>query len=311
MKNKILISAAVLLFVVAIFTACKKDNNSTSDNTTEASAQSDDQQRYSNETEAVANDADVALEVSPSFSGRLDRAQLNPYSCDAAVVFDSVSNPMTVTITYSGNCLGSRTRTGSVVLSMAKGSHWKDAGASVELTFNNLKITRVTDNKSITINGTITYTNPTGGLLINLPVLGTVTHTLSSENMSVTFDDNTSRTWHMAEQRTFTFDNSGVIISIAGTHTDGNNTGIAEWGTNRLGHTFTSSTVEPLVIRQDCSFRIVSGEIKHQTQALTATATFGLDASGNPTSCPGSGHYYFKVVWTGPGGNSLTIIMPY
>ncbi|HEY1870216.1 MAG TPA: hypothetical protein VGG71_04115, partial [Chitinophagaceae bacterium] len=284
-------------------------SSSTSDNSNEASVQSDDQARFSNATDAVANDADLALELSPSFSGRLDRSQIT--FCNAAAVFDSVSNPRTITITYNGaDCWGATSRTGVVVLSMAQGIHWKDAGAAITITYQNLKITRISDNKSIILNGSQTYTNVNGGLLINLPTIGTITHTITSGNMSVTFEDNTQRTWQEAKQRVFTY-NSGVVITITGTHTDGSNTNIAEWGTNRLGHTFASSTVQPIVIRQDCSFRIVSGEIKHVTSAVTVTATFGLDASGNPTACPGAGHYYLEIVWTGPRGNSLTAILPY
>ncbi|MFI5188015.1 MAG: hypothetical protein ACHQF0_14890 [Chitinophagales bacterium] len=314
MKNKILVLTTAILFLVAIFTACKKEKGSSTDTTaTEASTQSDDQARVSNETEAVANDADASLEAYSSFSGRLDHAQTNPWSCDASLAFDSVSDPMTVTITYSGTCLGTRTRTGSVVLSMAKGTHWKDANASISITFNTLKITRVSDNKSITLNGTLIYTNVNGGLLINLPILGTVTHTLTSSGMSITFDDNTQRTWQIARQRLFTWDNSdnSAVVSVSGTHTDGADTNISEWGLNRLGHAFATSTVQPIVIRQDCAFRIVSGEVKHVTPLVTANTTFGLDATGNPTSCPGTGHYYFKIVWTGAGGNSVTLIMPY
>jgi hypothetical protein len=309
MKTKIIVLSATIFFVIAIFSACKKDNSTSNDNSNEASVQSDDQARFSNATDAVANDADAALELSPSFSGRLDRSQIT--FCNAAAVFDSVSNPRTITITYNGaDCWGATTRTGVVVLSMAQGVHWKDVGAAITITYQNLKITRVSDNKSITLNGSQTYTNVNGGLLINLPVVGTITHTITSSNMSVTFEDNTQRTWQEAKQRVFTY-NNGVVITITGTHTDGSNTNIAEWGTNRLGHTFASSTVQPIVIRQDCNFRIVSGEIKHVTSAVTVTATFGLDASGNPTVCPGAGHYYFEIVWTGPRGNSITAILPY
>ena len=92
---------------------------------------------------------------------------------------------------------------------------------------------------------------------------------------------------------------------------DGNVQHIAEWGINRLGHAFTSSTVQDVVVRQDCNFRIVSGEVQHVTPAVTLVTTFGLDATGNPTACPGTGSYYFKAVWTGSGGKSITIIMPY
>lgn len=311
MKNKILGFTTAILFLAAIFTACKKENGSSSDNSNEAAVQSDDQERFSSETEAATNDADAALEITTSFTGRLDHTQVNPWSCDATIAIDSSSDPMTITVTYSGNCLGNRTRTGSVVLSMAKGTHWKDQGASVSLTFQNLKITRTSDNKSITINGTLTYTNASGGLVIGLPTLGgSITHTITSSDMSVTFDNNTQRTWQVARQRVITYDN-GFIITVSGTHTDGNVQNIAEWGINRLGHAFTTSTIQPIVVRQDCNFRIVSGEVQHVTPAVTLVTTFGLDATGNPTSCPGTGSYYFKAVWTGAGGKSITIIMPY
>jgi hypothetical protein len=311
MKKKILLLSATGLFLVAVFTACKKETGAVADNTTEASVQSDDQARFSTEVEAVANDADFAMESSASFSGRYDQAQ-QAGICDAVLAYDSVSNPRTVTITYNNsNCWGNgRTRSGVVILSMAQGVHWKDTGAVLTVTYQNLKITRISDNKSITINGTQTFTNVNGGLLAYLPALETVTHTITSSNMSVTFDDNTQRTWQVAKQRIFTY-NNGIVITSTGTHTDGNTTNIAEWGLNRFGHAFASSTVQPLVIRQDCNFRLVSGEVKHTTVLGTATATFGLDATGVPTACPGTGHYYFKVIWTGTNGISVTVIMPY
>jgi hypothetical protein len=129
--------------------------------------------------------------------------------------------------------------------------------------------------------------------------------------MSITFDDGTQRTWNVAKQRVYTFSGTNVSVTISGTHTEGNVTNIAEWGTNRLGRAFTSATLQPVVIRSDCNFRVVSGEIKHSLPNVSADATFGLDASGNPTTCPGTGHYYFKIVFTGSGGNSITLIMPY
>jgi len=311
MKKKILLLLATAFFFVAIFTGCKKETGSSDDNSAEVSTHSDDQARFSSEVDAVANDADGALESSASFSGRLDQAHLNVV-CDATLEYDSISNPRTITITYDGsNCWGTRTRTGVVVLSMAQGVHWKDAGAVLSVTFQNLTITRVSDNKSITINGTQTYTNVSGGLLINVLSLGTITHTITSSNMSVTFDDNSQRTWQVAKQRVYAINNNVGTITITGTHTEGNVTNVAEWGTNRFGRTFTSSTVQPLVISSDCNFRLVSGEVKHITPLVTATATFGLNADGNPTSCPGTGHYYFKIVWTGTNGNTVTVILPY
>ena len=308
MKKQILRLSVITISFALVFTACKKDS-SKNDYTNEVTAQSDDQSRFDGQVDAVANDANIAVESHGSFTGRTDQPQT--LICNATVVVDSVSNPRTITITYNGaDCLGVTTRTGVVVLSMAQGVHWKDAGAAITVTYQSLHITRISDNKSITINGAHTITNVSGGLLINLPALGTITHTITSSNMSVTFDDNTQRTWQVAKQRVFTY-NNGVVITTTGTHTEGTHTNIAEWGTNRFGHTFSSATTVPLVIRQDCSFRLTSGQITHITPNVTAIATFGLDANGNPTSCPGTGTYYFKVVWTGPNGNSLTIIVPY
>ncbi len=74
---------------------------------------------------------------------------------------------------------------------------------------------------------------------------------------------------------------------------------------NRLGESFKSLISEPKVIRQDCDFRLVSGQNTLINNLGTAVITYGLDAEGNPTGCPGSGTYYYKLVWTGVNGKTL------
>lgn len=311
MKQKSLFLSLVIFSFVLSFTACKKESTSGDniDSSTEISMQSDDQLTFSSETDAVANDADIALETTTYFTGRYDQTQ--SIICGATVAIDTLSDPRTITITYNGTtCFGDRTRTGVVILSMPAGMHWKNAGTTLTVTYQNLKITRVSDNKSITINGAHNITNVSGGLLINLPTLGTITHAITSSGISVKFDDGSERSWQVARQRVFSYDN-GVVITSTGTHTEGNETHVSEWGTNRFGHTFTSAVTEPLVVRQDCNFRLVSGKIEHKAPAITASSTFGLDENGVPTSCPGSGHYYFKLEWTGLAGNTHSSILPY
>jgi len=308
MKKQIALLFIIMLSGAVYFTACKKESSS-GDSNAEVTKHSDDQAQISAEVDAVANDADIALESSSSFSGRMDQTQT--LICNATVVADTISNPRTITITYNGlNCFGTETRTGAVVLSMAQGVRWKDIGATLNVSFQNLHITRISDNKSITISGTQTYTNVSGGLLINLATLQTITHRITSNGISVTFDDNTQRTWQVAKQRVFSY-NNGVVITTTGAHTDGALTNIAEWGTNRFGHAFTSATTQPLIVRQDCNFRLTGGQVTHTTSGITAVATFGLNSGGIPTSCPGTGAYYFKVIWTGPNGNTITVILPY
>jgi hypothetical protein len=220
---------------------------------------------------------------------------------------------MKITITYHGtNQAGDRDRTGKIILSMAKGAKWKNAGTAVTITYQDLKITRKRDNKSITINGVQTYTNVNGGTAINLLTPGTsLKHTLTSDGMTVTFDNNNQRSWKVAKQYVATLANNVITITASGTHTEGNIANVAEWGTNRFGRTFTTSTLEPLVLKSDCLFRIGSGKVQHTTPATTAVATFGLNADGNATGCPGANAYYCKLVWTGPNNNSLSVIFPY
>lgn len=301
-----------LLFVSLLmigFTACKKEKNKDTTND-EMTTHSDDQNQFSAEIDGVANDADLVIESNPGLTGRYEGVQGT--ICDATVTSNLATDPMTITITYDGTiCPGTfHKRQGVVVISMAQGVQWKNAGAAVTVTFQNLKITRLGDNKSITINGAQTYTNVSGGLLLNLPNLTSITHSITSDGLSITFGNGAQRSWEVAKQRVFTY-NSGVVITTTGTHTDGNNTGIAEWGTNRFGAAFATAITEPLVVKQDCSFRLTSGSVKHTVGQSSAVATFGLNAAGEPTSCPGIGVYYLKLVLTGPNGNSITVIWPY
>lgn len=297
------------LALVTTFTACKKDGSASDDTNTESKTQAEDQNQVSTQLNAVASEVSLAMESSPSYSGKPQTPPI--VICDASVTFDSTSNPRTITITYDGSliCHPGWTRTGSVVVSMAQNVQWKNPGAAITVTYQNVKLTRVMDNKSITINGAHTFTNVSGGLLYNLANLQQIIHTVSSDGLTLKFGDNTLRTWQVARKHVFTY-NNGIVLSITGNHTEGNNTSIAEWGTNRFGHAFTTSITQALVIRQDCSFRLTGGEVKHEGVG-TATATFGLNVMGNPTGCPGAGFYYMKLSWTGPLGNTYSTILPY
>jgi hypothetical protein len=306
MKKYILLLSAFIITIAV--TSCKKEKDKENNND-EIAAHAEDESQFSSELDGMLNETNAAIESNGSFSGRFQ--SLQEIICDATAVYDPNSNPRTITITYSGsNCNGVRTRTGAIVISMEQGVQWKNPGAAVTVSFQNVKITRLRDNKSVTINGSQTYTNVSGGLLINLPVLNSITHRISSSDLSISFNDGTQRSWQVDKQREFTY-NSGVVITTTGLHTEGNITGVAEWGTNRFGSTFTTAITTPLVIRQDCSFRLTGGAVEHKTNLFTGTATFGLNAAGDPSTCPGTGAYYFKVTWTGPNGNSYTTILPY
>lgn len=302
------------IFLLAVLTAivfisCTPDTITATDYITEVTEHSDDQSRFSNEIDAVANDINLAIETSAGFTGRNE--DLQSLVCDADITVDTSGPMRTLTITFNGsNCAGTRTRTGSIIVSMAATTRWRNAGATLNVNFHNLKVTRLSDNKSITINGTQIITNLSGGLLVNLATTGSVTHTITSNNMSLVLDNGNQRNWNVARKRVFSYQN-GIVITTTGMHTSGLTTGISEWGTNRFGNSFTTAIAQPMIIRQDCNFRLVSGKINHWTHLFNATALFGLDASGNPTTCPGTNPYYLKIEWRGPSNIQRTVILPY
>lgn len=309
MQSKIRLIAAATLIMGASLLSCKKtENSAVADLTAELTSQSDDQSSVSGDADAIVNDANLILESNPSFNGKIQNVLGS--LCNATAVADSANGIKRITVTYNGlNCAGNRSVTGVVILSMPLAAHWKDAGAVLTIAAKNLKITRVRDNRSTIINGTKTITNVSGGRLSDLSSRGTITHRIAGAD-TITFDNAKQRIWQVAKQRVFTYSN-GVVISTTGTHTDGNISGISEWGTNRFGNAFITAISQPLVIRQDCDYRLVSGEVTHGKLLADVTVTFGLDASGAPTTCPGTGVYYFKAVWKGINGVVKTVILPY
>lgn len=288
---------------------CKKDNTTAEiDLTSDVTIHSDDHAMFSAEDDAVSDDINLAVASESAFSGKA--AKTNSVICDATVIRDSTLLTRSLVITYNGsNCSGTHTRTGVVTLTMNKNVRWKDVGAVLTVNIQNLKITRTRDSKSLTLNGTKTIKNATGHLLTELATFSPILHLINSSNMSATFDNGTSRQWQIAKQRQFNY-NNGVVISLTGT--GGTGADVAVWGTNRLGQEFSTRIIEPLVIRQDCNFRLVSGKVEHTKLARPITVTFGLDASGNATSCPGaSAYYYYKAEWTSLLGVAHSVIKPY
>jgi|HubBroStandDraft_5_1064220.scaffolds.fasta_scaffold121352_2 hypothetical protein len=334
MKTNIVLSLATTALIAGLAIACNKSNStagnsgtSSSPNTSPAQVQTqaDDETQVNNEMDAAADDVNNALNASTAFSGTTstgvttDGYEINGGGgikiditiCDATVTTDTANGLRQIVITYNGaNCRGNRTRTGVIVISIPVGTRWKDTGAVVTVDFQNLKITRVRDGKSITLNGTYAYTNVSGGLLKDLATLGTITHTISADSVSIEFADSATRIWSVAKQRVFTY-NDGVLITTTGTHSDGTNTNVSVWGTNRYGNSFETLIVQPKVIAQSCDYQLTSGETETIRPAVTTTITYGLDSDGNPTGCPvNGGFYYYKETWT-LNGKTYTWIAPY
>jgi len=327
MKTKILYRLWVVLAFTCIVYSCKKSdsNSDTGQSNTDLQTQSDDQTQVTSENSAVLDDVTTVVTDKGGVTGASAPRAIRygvtvetvpdtiPYTfCDGTVSVDTANGDRKITITYNGStCNPFHTRTGTVVISWPQGQQWINPGSVLTITIQNLKITRTRDGKSITLNGTHTYTNVTGGNIAALAYneKDTIVHTITSSNMTVTFNNNTTRSWSVARQRMFTYSN-GLVMQETGTHTDGSTAGISEWGTNRWGNSFETVITSPLTIAQSCQFQLTSGQVKIIQPKVTTTTTFGLDSGGNPIGCSDTG-YYFKVVVTGVDGKSYTFILPY
>ncbi len=323
MKTNFLFRIAIFAACATFAIACKKDNSSSSNSSTTATSvqtAADDQTMASNESDAISNDADAAVSSSATTAGASIEGSVKAGSstlgmgplmpCDATISFDTTSDTKSLTITYSGtSCWGNRSRSGTIVISLPKGVHWRDVGAVVTLTVD-VTITRK-DGKIITIKGQKTITNTTGGLLVDLPNLTSITRDIAA-NFTITYPNNTTRTWNSSKHRVFTY-NDGIVLTTTGTHSDGTNGDVAEWGTNRFGVVFESRISVPKVIAQSCDYRLTAGENTiTRGDNITSVITYGLDINGNPTSCPGLGTYYAQLVWSNSAnGKTYTFIFPY
>ena len=313
MQKNIILKAAYIIMMATSFVSCKKTavNDVTTENV-KISTEADKQSRFSKELISFANDANIILQSRTSINGKFQN-EMGSFCNVTATTDSSASDVNVMTLNYYGlNCAGTGNFNGSVVLTMAKNSKWKDTGAVLTCNFQDLKITRVTDNKSITIKGIMYVTNVSGGKISDLPTRGSITNTIAGSNIKVTFDDNTFLTLQEATQRLFTSNNGTVIITTTGTHTEGNITGVSEWGVDDTGINFVTAYSKSLIMKQNCDYRIGNGEATTTKSDGKTVITFGLDATGVPTNCPGTtGTYYYRIDRLGNNGDTSTAIAAY
>lgn len=305
---KIFSKTVVLAFAVAglTFTSCKKDSSNDPQNADESgmfSQQSGDEHNAATMADMSMDDAEIVM----GGSSLSHKTTSFPGLCNATVDTSYISTGA-VTITYTGtSCDGLRTRSGSITVQLVNYPtvHWKDAGAVMTITYTNFKVTSLLTNKSVTLNGTHAITNVSGGLVARIgiaPNPGTITRKIRSNNMSLTFDDGTQRTWSVARRRAWT-GTGGVAswLSISGDTTLNSNTNTAEWGINRAGNTFSVVISTPVTVTAACGWYAPTSGVKtHYFNNRMATVTLGTDASGSPmtTGCPN----HYKVTWTSLAG---------
>lgn len=200
----------------------------------------------------------------------------------------------------------SRTRSGQIKVELINGSTWADAGAVLEETFNNFKVTHLASGHSIEFNGVKTLKNVNGHNWWQfLQGNADFTYQSRSTDMQVSFDNGASAAWNHARTVTWSYSPAGtdpnVSIGYIGFSANGDTTlngtaTVDSWGVNRYGSDFVTYYTQPLVSNTYCGlWRFNSGQLVHEVDGDQYTLTLGVDQNGNPASTTCA--YGFEVSW--------------
>ncbi|MDB5256480.1 MAG: hypothetical protein JWM14_1175 [Chitinophagaceae bacterium] len=303
------------LCVGVAFTSCKTSDGDVTPTSENQSTAGSDDTRAQNEAESGSTDAETVMS-SNSSTQRTSAGIITGASVDET----NAASQKKITINYDGTTnVGGRTRSGSITAQLTSGTHWSDQNAVITLTYSSYKATRVSDGKTITLNGTVKIRNTSGGSISGMTALDTRTRQIRATNLEITFANGTQRNWSIAKTRTITFETLGSVYTVktmGDTTVDGHGDGthhVAAWGNTRFGTTFYTVIPDnnPITwISATCAFVPVSGEADIEGLARTVTIKYGVDSNGEPVTTATCA-YGVKLSWLGVDGNTKTAVEVY
>lgn len=299
--RKLLILAFALLSTTGLFfVACNKDKDVDPESELTFAKDESDMQMASNE---ALTDMNAAMEGS-----LLAGKGIKDSICGATIDSSQKANGILI-INFDGTTTcGNKKRSGSIKLTLSPGKEWKEAGALITAEFLSYKITRVSDGKSMELDGAKSIKNVNGGLVRELTTGNSVVHQVRGD-LTMTFDDGRQREWVLARKRTFTLPGSYLTIQIEGDTTKDGISGVDVIGKNREGNDFYAVISTPIKASKECDWKPVAGVKTHKGLSREVTMTLGVDASGNSIS---SGCAYgFKVEWTNKRGKKMQHVVAY
>lgn len=313
--KSILSTSIILVLFTSIFVSCKKQST---ENELDPKVQqhNEDAGSYKSELDQADNDINNSL----SNTGLGKKGGSSPL-CGVTIDTSLISQKIII-YNFDGvtPCFSpSKTRSGKIKVQLTAGNKWGDIGSIITQTFMNYKVTRLSDKKSITLNGVKTYKNINGnnwlGYLLGITALKFQERAL---NIAVTFDNGQTATWNSARtsELKFTPEKTNPAIPYAYTtfscngDTSINGTNKVEaWGVNRFGQNFISYYNSPITSNDYCGlWRFNSGELVYNINNADFIFTFGLNENGLPTTLTCA--YGFKVTWTN-GTASKSILLSY
>ena len=275
---------------------CKKDKN------TETYPAPVSLQQLSDDDESMESAMNESMnDVNNFLSGGNLKSTERRIPCNASVDSTAIVNDtINIFIDYHGlNCNGTRYRTGKVEIKRQVGTHWFQQGATVMVKHIDFTITKVSNQKSITLNGIKVHQNVSGGVIWQLGNgTSAIVHRTWGQ-VSVTFNNGSTRIWNIARQKTYTGTSpDSLVLTIDGFGSADGYDNLLAWGISRDGESFYTQIIQPVVHRQVCDWDPSSGIKKHVAPAdsKSATLTFGYDKYDAPITgdeCPAK----YKLDW--------------
>lgn len=308
MKQRLLTGFIVLGMISSTFYGCKKEKHDADDLDSQTIAARDEADMQSGSEQALS-DINTVMDQ----SGFAQRGAKVFGLCGGKVdTSQKAQGKLSITYDDSTVCRNKK-RSGSILLEITPGQKWRDEGATIRATFNAFKVTRISDGKSITLNGTKSITNVYGGLLKDQIAGDIILHRIRG-NLNITFDNGTMRSWTVARRETFTLEGTVRQVKLEGdtSLSEGGVTynNVVVFGTNRLGKAFKAAITTPIIANSTCEFTDpIQGVKVHKGLERELTITFGVDSKGTPVT---SGCAYgFKVDWDNARGQHRTVIAEY
>ena len=316
MKKPIFLLAIASLFMALTFSGCQRLKDLLDPEIEQHNTDSND---LKTEFDQIDDDINNSINNLDGF-GKTDETFSSPM-CGATMDTSELAQN-TVYFNFDGStpCFSpSRTRSGQIKVELINGQYWGDAGAVIKQTFTNVKITRLSDDRSLEFNGTRTLENVNGFnwwefLLGNESIM----YRARMVGMDVTFDNNQSATWNHARTTMWSYipngDNPDIPHAYFKFEANGDtavngHSSTDSWGVNRYGSDFVNyynSSIE-----SDTYFglwRPTQGEVVHAVDNAEYSLTLGVDEDGNASTelCG----YGFKVSWD-VGGDQNEQIFSY
>jgi len=312
MKRSIYVLALTSLFLGVTLTSCKKDEK---DEELDSNFRqfNEDSQFMKGEVDQADNDINGSLGDIPTF-GKVEKI-LSSHLCGATI--DSLQIAQKILFfNFDGvtPCFSpSRTRHGQIKVQLTSGAFWSDVNAVLTLTYLNFKVTRLYDNRSITLNGIKTLKNINGNDWIGFLTGNTaLKYQERAFNINVLYDNGSTALWNSARMTQWTYSPSGpnspkINFTVNGDTALGGFSTVDSWGINRFGQPFTTYYTIPLVSNTYCGlWRPNSGQLTHHVSNSDFGLLLGVDQNGNPT--PYACAYGYKVTWSINGNTYIRIL---